>query len=49
MDEILTIETVIKLNDRDFWDYAAIIAPIILSVVAILISFWSSVWSETIK
>ena len=49
MDEILTVETVIKLNNRDFWDYAAIIAPIILSVVAIIISFWSSVWSETIK
>ena len=36
-------------NHRDFWDYAAIIAPIILSVVAIVISLWSSAWSEKIK
>lgn len=43
MDEILQelVEIVKTLNQRDFWDYAAIIAPLILSVVAIVISIYS--------
>ncbi len=51
MDIIVTelVESIKQLNNRDFWDYAAIIAPIFLSVVAIVISLWSSVWSEKIK
>lgn len=34
---------------RDFWDYIEIIAPLGLSVVAIIISLWSAVWSEKKK
>lgn len=43
------IESIKQLNNKDFWDYAAIIAPIFLSIVAIVISLWSSMWSEKIK
>ena len=43
------IELFYQLFERDFWDYASIIAPIILSLVAIVISLWSGVWSEKIK
>lgn len=34
---------------KDIWDYLGIIAPIILSVIAILISMWNSFWSRNIK
>ena len=34
---------------KDIWDYIGIVAPIILSVVAILISMWNSFWSQNIK
>ena len=43
------LNTLKILNKKDFWDYAAIIAPIILSIVAIIISLWSGVWSEKRK
>lgn len=42
-------ELILQLFERDFWDYAEIIAPIFLSAVAIVISLWGSVWSEKIK
>jgi hypothetical protein len=47
MDELIL--AIRKMSNRDFWDYAAIIAPIALSVVAIIISLWSGVWSDKIK
>jgi hypothetical protein len=31
----------LQLFERDFWDYAAIIAPFVLSVVAIFISIYT--------
>ena len=34
-------EWISQLLERDFWDYAAIITPIVLSVVAIIISIYS--------
>lgn len=34
---------------KDTWDYLGIIAPILLSIVAILISMWNSFWSRNIK
>ena len=38
-----------EMNQRDIWDFVAIIAPLLLSVVAIVISLWSSIWLEKIK
>ena len=35
------IELILQLFERDFWDYAAIIAPFVLSVVAIFISIYT--------
>ncbi len=45
-EEIITLisekfELLLKMFERDAWDYAAIIAPILLSVVAIVISIYS--------
>lgn len=37
----MSYEDFIKLLERDFWDYAAIIAPLVLSVIAIAISIYS--------
>ena len=45
-DLISVIEQSIK---KDIWDYIGIFAPIILSVVAIVISMWNSFWSQKIK
>ena len=51
MERVLTelVDAVIDLNNRDYWDYVVILAPIVLSFVAIIISLWNSVWSERIK
>lgn len=35
--------------EKDFWDYLGILTPILLSVIAILISIWNSFWSQNIK
>ena len=45
-------ETIIFIKDiseKSIIDYLAIFAPIILSVVAIAISFWDSIWSRKVK
>lgn len=39
MEEL--IEVIHQANQRDFWDYTAIVAPFLLSVVAIAISIYS--------
>lgn len=35
--------------EKDLWDYIGIFAPILLSVIAIVISMWNSFWSRNIK
>ena len=45
-------ETIIFIKDvseKSIIDYLAIFSPIILSVVAIAISFWDSIWSRKVK
>ena len=43
MNDILKeiIETIKMINHRDLWDYVAIIAPIVLSVIAVSISVYA--------
>jgi len=43
MNEIIKelIDVIKEMNQRDLWDYVAIIAPILLSVVAIFISIYT--------
>lgn len=47
MKEIL--EIAIVNIDKDLVDYIGIFSPIVLSVVAILISMWNSFWCKNIK
>ena len=41
--------SLVNIVQRDFWDFAEIIAPTVLSLAAIFISLWSSIWIEKIK
>ena len=43
------MDELIKVLEKDVWDYVGIFAPIILSVVAIVISMWNSFWSKNVK
>lgn len=47
MEEYLKL--IAEKMDKDFWDYFAIFTPLVLSVVAILISLWNSFWCNNIK
>jgi hypothetical protein len=49
MEINMSYEEFLQLSERDFWDYVEIIAPLILSLVAIIISLWSGIWSAQIK
>ena len=43
------MDELIKVLEKDVWDYVGIFAPIILSFVAIVISMWNSFWSKNVK
>lgn len=43
------MDELIKVLEKDIWDYVGIFAPIILSIVAIVISMWNSFWSKNVK
>lgn len=44
-----TLKLIAEKLDKDFWDYFAMFTPLVLSVVAILISLWNSFWSNNVK
>lgn len=47
MEELL--KQIALALEKDFLDYLGIFTPILLSVIAILISIWNSFWSQNIK
>lgn len=44
-----SLKLIAERLDKDFWDYFAMFTPLVLSVVAILISLWNSFWSNDVK
>lgn len=44
-----TIVFIKYISDKNSIDYLAIFAPITLSIVAIAISLWDSLWSQRVK